>query len=81
MSPRGPAMNASDDGDLASAAHQTRCTGCKRTFYSTSTQRCMRCRTADAAGHATVPAANQPKATTRIVIRSYPERYPTPGQP
>ncbi len=81
MSPRGPAMNASDDGALASAAYQTRCTGCGRTFYSTGTPRCMRCRTADAAGHATAPAANQPKATTRIVIRSYPERYPTPGQP
>ncbi len=81
MSPRGPAMHASDDGDLASTAHPTRCSGCGRTFYSTGTQRCMRCRTANAAGHATAPAGNQPKDTPRVVIRSYPERYPTPCRP
>ena len=81
MSPRGPAMNASDDGELVSTAHQARCSGCERTFYSTGTPRCMRCRTADAAGNATAPAAKQPKTTPRIVIRSYPEPYPTPCQP
>ncbi len=81
MSPRGPAMNPSDDGDLVSTAHPTRCTGCGRTFYSTGTPRCMRCRTAAAAGNGTSPTANRPKTVPRIVIRTFPERYPTPGQP
>ena len=39
MSLRGPAMNASDDGDLASAAYQTRCTGCGLDTYGNLTIR------------------------------------------
>lgn len=78
MSPRGPAINASDDGALVSPAHPTRCAGCGRMFYSTGTQRCMRCRNSDATGNETATAANRPNTTPRIVIRTYPEQYPTP---
>lgn len=81
MSPRGPAMNASDDGDLVSAAHPTRCSGCGRTFYSTGTRRGMRCRTAAAADNGTAPTTHRPKTAPRIVIRTYPERYPTTCRP
>ena len=77
MSPRGPAMNASDDGDLVSAAHPTHCRGCGRRFYSAGAQRCMRCSTAGAAGNGAAPAERQDRFP-RIVIRTYPEPYPTP---
>lgn len=78
MSPRGPAMNASDDGDLVSAAHPTRCS-CGRRFYSSGAQRCLRCRTTNATG-GTAPAAQQHGRVPRIVIRTYPESYPAPRQ-
>ncbi len=76
MSPRGPALHASDDGDLMSAAHPTRCI-CGQMFYSTGTQRCLRCRMAEAGGNGTKPPARRRKTAPRIVIHTYPERYPT----
>ena len=80
MSPRGPAMNANDDGDLVRAAHPTRCRGCGQKFYSAGVQRCIRCRTANANGNETAPAAQQQDRVPRIVIRTYPEPCPTPRQ-
>jgi len=77
MSQRGPAMHASDDAALANPAHRTRC-ACGRMFYSTGAQRCIRCRTGDAAGNGTAPPAGRTKNTPRIVIRTYPEPYPMP---
>ena len=83
MSPRGRAMNASDDGELTSTAHRTRCS-CGRVFYSTGAQRCMPCRISDAAGNGATPPPRRPgprKKTPRIVIRTYPEPYPMPRVP
>lgn len=77
MSPRGPAMNASDDGELISTAHPTRCRGCGRRFYSAGAQRCIRCRAAGPADNGAAPAQQQNRLPT-IVIRTYPEPYPTP---
>jgi len=77
MSQRGPAMYASDDAALANPAHRTRCV-CGRMFYSTGAQRCIRCKTAEAAGNGAAPPARRPKNAPRIVIRTYPEAFPTP---
>ena len=78
MSQRGPAMYATDDGsDVINTAHRTRC-ACGRTFYSTGAQRCIRCRTAEAGGNAAAPPAGREKNAPRIVIRTYPEAFPTP---
>ena len=80
MSQRGPAMYASDDSALTSPAQRTRCV-CGRMFYSTGAQRCIRCRAAEAGGDEAAPPAGRPKNAPRIVIRTYPERFPTPAQP
>ena len=77
MSPRGPAMNASDDAALENPAHPTHCV-CGRMFYSTGALRCIRCRAADAVGTGAAPPAGRPKHAPRIVIRRYPAPYPMP---
>ena len=80
MSPRGPAMYPSDDTAVRNPAHRTICS-CGRMFYSTGARRCIRCRTAEANGNAPAPPAGRPKNAPRIVIRTYPERFPTPRKP
>ena len=79
MSPRGPAMYASDDSSVANPAHRTRCI-CGRVFYSTGAQRCIRCRTSEGNGSGAAPPAGRPGQARRIVVRTYPERFPTPGR-
>ena len=79
MSPRGPAMYASDDSSLANPAQRTVC-ACGRVFYSTGAQRCMRCRTSDGNANPTAPPARRNGNTPRIVVRTYPKRFPRPGR-
>ena len=59
-----------DENDMIGAAHPKQCRGCNARFYSNGAERCLRCRTADAAGQ-TEAAASGPERIPRIIVRTY----------